>query len=92
MALFAVVGVMSESREFEKAGKPPLLPQSQDPEKKLKELRPLNDAKSAIWLHLLMVEAKLMSKKVVKCGHCPRGAVADRIDQHVPKHILTEPV
>ena len=92
MALFAVVGVMSDSREFEEAGKPPLLSQSQDSEKNLKELRPLNDAKSAIWLHLLMVEAKLVNKKVVKCGPCPRGAVADRIDKHAPKHILTEPV
>ena len=40
LALFVVVGVMSESRE--EAGKPPLLPQSQKSEKNLKELGPLN--------------------------------------------------
>ena len=69
LALFVVVGVMSESRE--EAGKPPPLPQSQKSEKKLKERRPLKGAKSAIWLHfgLRVVEAELGNNKEVECWH-----------------------
>ena len=62
LALFVVVGVM---REREEAGEPPPLPELQEPEISLKELRPLKGAKSAIWLHfsLRVVEAKFITRK-----------------------------
>ena len=64
VALFAVVSVMSESRE--EAGKPPPLPSSQKLEKSLKELHEATEgAKWSIWLHfgLHVVEAKLPTRK-----------------------------
>ena len=68
LAIFVVVGVMSESRE--EAGKPPPLPHSQ--KSVVKDLRPLNAGeKSAIWLHfgLRLGEAKLVNNKEVECWH-----------------------
>ena len=77
LALFVIVVVMSESRE--EAGP---LPQLQDLEKSLKELRPLEVAKSAILLHfgLHVVEAKLVNVEEVECWHC--GAALKHIQWH----------
>ena len=57
---------MSESRE--EAGEPLPLPQLQESEKSLKELRPLKGAKSVMWLHfgLCVVDAKLVNNNTRK--------------------------